>query len=66
MPRTQCNPPKLPFDQRLAREALRIQEQVKSMPPGRNRELLVRRARELKTALRVNEWLSSPGLKTPD
>jgi hypothetical protein len=47
-------------------EALRIQEQVKSMPPGRNRELLVRKARQLKTALHVNEWLSSPGLKTPD
>jgi hypothetical protein len=47
-------------------EALRIQEQVKSMPPGKNRELLVRKARQLKTALHVNEWLSSPELKTPD
>jgi hypothetical protein len=58
--------PKPSFDQRLAQEALRIQEQVKSMPPGRDRELLVRKARQLKTALHVNEWLSSPGLKTPD
>ena len=66
MPRTQCNQPKLPFDQRLAQEALRIQEQVKSMPHGRKRELLVRKARQLNTALHVNEWLSSSGLKTPD
>jgi hypothetical protein len=58
--------PKLPFDQRLMQETLRIQEQVKSTPPGRKRELLVRKARQLKTALHVNEWLSSPGLKTPD
>jgi hypothetical protein len=36
--------PKLPFDQRLMQEALRIQEQVKSTPPGRKRELLVRKA----------------------
>ena len=57
---------KLPFDQRLMQEALRIQEQMKSMPAGRNRELLVRKARQLKTALHVNEWLSSPGLKAPD
>jgi hypothetical protein len=56
----------LPFDQRLMQEALRIQEQVKSMPPGKNRELLVRKVRQLKTALHVNEWLSSPELKTPD
>jgi hypothetical protein len=26
--------PKLPFDQRLMQEALRIKEQVKFMPPG--------------------------------
>jgi hypothetical protein len=58
--------PKLSFDQRLMQEALRIQEQVESMPPGKNRELLVRKARQLQTALHVNEWLSSPGVKTPD
>ena len=57
--------PKLPFDQRLMKEALRIQEQVKSMPPGKNRELLVRKARQLETASHVNEWILSPGLKPP-
>ena len=57
--------PKLPFDQRLMQEALRIQEQVKSTPPGRKRELLVRKARQLETASRINDWLSSPGLQPP-
>ena len=66
MLRIQLNQPKPTLEQRLAQEALRIQEQVKSMAPGRDRELLVRKARRLKTALHVNEWLSSPGLKTPD
>jgi hypothetical protein len=66
MPRTQPNKSKLPFDQRLGQESLRIQEQAKSMPHGRKRELLVRKARQLETASRVNEWLSSPELRPPE
>ena len=57
--------PELPFDQRLMQEALRIHEQLKSMPAGKNRELLVRKARQLETASHVNEWILSPGLKPP-
>jgi hypothetical protein len=63
--RTQLNQAKPSFDQRLAQEALRIQAQVKSLPHGKERELLVRKARQLETASHVNEWLSSPGLKAP-
>ena len=66
MPRTQPNKSKLPFDQRLGQESLRIQEQAKSMPHGRKRELLARKARELEIALHVDKWLSSSGLKSPD
>jgi hypothetical protein len=29
------------------------------------RELLLKRARQAETASRVNEWLRSPGLKSP-
>jgi hypothetical protein len=65
MLRTQRDQPKHPFDQRLAQEALRIQEQVKSLPHSEERELLVRKARQLETALHVNEWILSPGLQPP-
>jgi hypothetical protein len=65
MPRIQPNEPKAPFEQRLAREALRIKEQIKSLPHGRERERLSRKARQLQTASHVTEWLSSPGLKPP-
>ncbi len=65
MPRIQPNQPKAPFDQRLAQEALRVKEQIKSLPQGRERELLSQKARQLETALHVSEWLSSPGLKPP-
>jgi hypothetical protein len=63
--RTQPNQPKLHFDKRLAQEALRIQEQIKSLPNGRERELLVRKARQLETAAHITEWLSSAELKPP-
>jgi hypothetical protein len=65
MPRTQPDQPKHPFDQRLAQEALRIQEQVKSLPHGNERELLVREARQVETASHISEWISSPGLQQP-
>ena len=62
MPRIQPNQPKPPFEQRLAKEALLIKEQIKSLPQGRERELLSRKARQLETASHITEWLSSPGL----
>jgi hypothetical protein len=59
-------PHKLPFEQRLAQKAHRVKERAKSLPHGRERELLSRKARQLETALHINEWLSSPGLKPPE
>jgi hypothetical protein len=50
----------------MAQEALRIQEKIKSLPNGRERELLVRKARQLDTALHITEWLTSMGLKRPE
>jgi hypothetical protein len=65
MLRTLPNQPKPSFEQRLAQEAHRLKDQVKSLPHGRERELLSRKARQLETASQVNEWLSSSGLKPP-
>jgi hypothetical protein len=36
------------------------------LPSGKERAALVRKARQLKTASQINQWLSSPGLKPPD
>ena len=66
MPRTQPDQPKPLFDKHFALEALRVKEQIKSLPQGRKRELLARRARELEIALHVDKWLSSSGLRSPD
>ena len=66
MPRTQPDQPKPLLKKHLALEALRVKEQIKSLPQGRKRELLARKARELEIALHVDKWLSSSGLKSPD
>jgi hypothetical protein len=63
MPRTQPDQSKPLFDKL---EALRVKEQIKSIPQSRKRELLARRARELEIALHVDKWLSSSGLRPPD
>jgi hypothetical protein len=53
------------FDERMAREAQRLEEQAKTMAHGKDREMLLRKARQTKTAAHINEWLSSPGLMSP-
>jgi hypothetical protein len=53
------------FEQRLAQEANRVKERAKTLPQGKERELLLRKARQLETASRINDWMSSPGLQPP-
>jgi hypothetical protein len=36
------------------------------LPPGARRDGLLRQAREADTAARMDEWLRSPGLETPE
>ena len=65
MPRPQPDQPKPTFEQRLAHEALRLKEQAKFLPHGKERELLSRKVRQLETASHISEWMSSPGLQPP-
>jgi hypothetical protein len=48
---------------REKREAILLRAQ--SMPHGRERDDLLRQARQLETACHVNEWIGSAGLRTP-
>jgi hypothetical protein len=50
---------------RLAHEAERLRQKAPTVPTGKERESLLRKARQLETASHINEWLSSPGLQTP-
>jgi hypothetical protein len=53
------------FDKRLAEQAQRLKDQAARMPFGKDRDDLLRRARQAETASHVNEWLSSTGLASP-
>jgi hypothetical protein len=50
------------FEERLAEEAQRLKNQAKALPPGTQREGLLRKARQAETASHINQWLNSPGL----
>jgi hypothetical protein len=56
----------LTFPERLDQEAKRFRAEAEKLPPGSERDELLRKARQAETALHVNEWLSSPGLKSPE
>jgi hypothetical protein len=53
------------FQDRLAEEAARFKELADQTPPGMQRELYLRRARQAATAAQIDNWLSSPGLQPP-
>ena len=40
--------------------------EAEKLPYGKEREALVRKARQLNTASQINQWLSSPALKPPE
>jgi len=56
----------LSLEVRLAEEAKRLREEAKLLPPGALREENLRKARQAETGSRINEWLTSPGLRPPE
>jgi hypothetical protein len=50
---------------RLAAWAKEVREQAASLPPGPEREALLKRASQADVASRLDEWSSSPGLQAP-
>ena len=55
----------LTLEKRLAEEAKRLREQAKKLPPGPEREALLRKARQDEIGAHMTEWLTSPGLRPP-
>ncbi len=55
----------LPLEERLRLQAEADRERAEQLPPGREREELLVRARRADTASHLTEWLTSPGLQPP-
>ena len=56
---------RMTIEQNWRRQSEEAKHQAEKLPVGREREALVRKARQLETASRINQWLSSSGLKPP-
>jgi hypothetical protein len=54
------------FEERLLSAAKAARESARKLPPGKQREMLLRSARESEAAAEINRWISSPGLKSPE
>ena len=57
--------PNKALGEQLIREARLAREKAEQLPPGEERNALLKKARQADTAAHINEWLSSPGLKAP-
>jgi len=53
------------LNERLADEAVRCREEARTLAPGRRRDMLLRQARQDETAMQIEAWLRSPGLRAP-
>jgi len=53
------------FEERLEEQARRLRAQAKTLPPSKERDGLMRRARQAEITSHITEWLTSPGLASP-
>jgi hypothetical protein len=57
---------KITIEQNWHQQSEEAKGEAEKLPHGREREALPRKARQLKTASQINQWLSSPTLKPPE
>ncbi len=53
------------FEDHIAAERKRLEEQLPLLPQGTIRDQLLVKMRQLETASHINQWISSTGLRTP-
>jgi len=53
------------FEERLLKHAQAAREAACRLPPGKQRELLLRQARASEMVVQIDKWISSPGLRPP-
>ncbi|SHN86011.1 hypothetical protein [Bradyrhizobium erythrophlei] len=53
------------FPERLAKWAEGIRKQACQLPPGPERDALLKKARQTEIAAHLDEWANSPGLQPP-
>jgi hypothetical protein len=56
---------KITIEQKWHQQSEAAKNEAQKLPHGKERDALVRKARQLETASQINQWLSSPELKPP-
>lgn len=54
------------FEDQIAAEKARCEEQLAQTRHAPERDTLVKKLRQLETASHMNDWLKSPGLRSPE
>jgi hypothetical protein len=57
---------KMTLEQKWHQLSEAAKSEAEKLPHGKEREALVRKARQLETASHINQWLSSPELRPPE
>jgi hypothetical protein len=53
------------LETRLEEEASRLRARAVEMPPGHEREIVLRKLREIEMTCGLTDWINSPGLQPP-
>jgi hypothetical protein len=56
---------KITIEQKLHQQSEEAKSEAEKLPYGKEREALVRKARQLKTASQIDRWIPSPALQPP-
>ncbi|MCA1433612.1 hypothetical protein I6F33_11565 [Bradyrhizobium sp. BRP20] len=56
----------LTLQDRLSAWVKRVREQASKLPPGPERDALLKKARQADVANHLNDWVKSPGLQPPE
>ena len=54
------------FEDQVAAEKKRLEEQAALLPHGPTKDALLRKIRQLDTATHMHDWLKSPELRPPE
>jgi Tfp pilus assembly protein PilO len=54
------------LEERMAEQAAKLKAMADQLPAGAEREALLKRVRIAETGAHLSDWLTSPGLRSPD
>jgi hypothetical protein len=57
---------KITIEEKWHRQSEAAKSEAQKLPHGKERDALIRKARQLETASQINQWLSSPELRPPE